>query len=60
MRLVKKYWRLILGGSFLYSGLSSVLEEGVWAGYAVLVLGCYFILWHAVSLLVNIYKCKKQ
>lgn len=60
MRFIKKYWRLIIGLSFVYSGLSATLGEKTWAGYAVLVLGCYFVLWHAVTLLIGDYRRRKN
>lgn len=53
MRLVKKYWRLILGLSFVFTGLSEFMAQGTWSGYGVFALGCCFVVWHAVALLLK-------
>jgi len=53
MRLLKKYWRLIIGLSLVCSGLSEIMSGGFWAGYGTFALGCLFVVWHAVSLLLR-------
>lgn len=53
MRFVKKYWRLIIGLSFVYAGLSELMSGRTWTGYGVFALGCYFVVWHAVFLLLK-------
>lgn len=52
MRFLKKYWRLVIGLSFLYVGLSEIMGGELWPGYGVFAFGCYFVVWHAVTLLL--------
>lgn len=59
MRLLKKYWRLIIGLSLFCSGLSEIMSRGFWAGYGAFALGCLFIVWHAVTLLLKHHGGKK-
>lgn len=51
-RLVKQFWRLILGTAFISSGLS-YLKEGVSSAWPTLVLGCVLVIWHIIFLLRN-------
>ena len=53
MRIIKKYWRLVIGLSFIYAGLSELMAGRALPGYGVFALGCYFIVWHAVTLLLK-------
>lgn len=53
MRFLKKYWRLVIGLSFIYAGLSEAMAGAFWPGYGVFALGCYFVVWHAAVLLLK-------